>query len=109
MLVEVEVWDLEKDKVLYYLHSPSLVNTVSLGSLGHLLVTSGSDGLLRLYDLRRVANEDEDSIQYYRSHGGYFVNSSPFVEKPNTRYTVLWGFSDTTTVWDTVTETKVEC
>ena len=102
----VIVWDLEKKKVLYTLRHPTLVKTVSLGSLGHLLVTAGSDYLLRLYDLRRLENEDEGSIEYSRD---YFVTPSPFVEKPNTRYTVMESFADNITVWDTVTGAKVEC
>ena len=103
----VEVWDLEKDKVLYNLHHPRMVKTVSLGSSGHLLVTSATDHLLRLYDLRRVANEDDDSIQNYTSD--YFVAPSSFVEKPNTLCTVLHHSSRELTVWDNVTGTKVEC
>ena len=107
MFQHVEVWDLREDKVLYNLHHPSSLETVSLGSLGHLLVTSGSDCLLRLYDLCRVVNEDEGSIQNYTS--GYFVAPSSFVEKPNTRYTVFHHSSCDITVWDNDTGTKVEC
>ena len=77
-----------KDKELYNLHHPCPPNTVSLGSLGHLLVTSGSDCLIRLYDLRRVGNEDGGSVQNYNRIIDYFVTPSPFVEKPTTRYTV---------------------
>ena len=109
MYQHVAVYDLEKDKVLYNLYHPSPLNTVSLGSLGHLLVTAGFDYLIRLYDLRRAANEDGGSVQNWPRTIDYFVAPSSFVEKPNTRYTVLRSFWDYITVWDTVTGTKVEC
>ena len=109
MIQNVEIWDLEEDKVLYNLYHPCELDTVFLGSLGHFLVTSGTDHFLRLYDLRRVANEDKDSIQNYEYISDYFITPSPFVEKPNTRYAVLHSFSNNITVWDTVTGTKVGC
>ena len=80
-----------------------------LGLIGSFLVTSGTDHFLRLYDLRRVANEDKDSIQNYEYISDYFITPSPFVEKPNTRYAVLHSFSNNITAWDTVTGTKVGC
>ena len=105
MLSRVQVWDLEKDKKLYELDHPCHVERASLGSLGHLLVTSGSDKLLTLYDLRRVGNKD--LIKNYDI--GYFVSPSPFLEKPNKRYTVMRSLTDHITVWDNDTGTKVEC
>ena len=102
----VKVWDLEKDKKLYNFYHPCLPKTVSLSSLGHLLVTAGSDCLIRLYDLRRVTNEDGFSVQNFSRTNDYFVAPSPFVEKPNTRYAVLRG--NNITVWDNVTGTKVD-
>ncbi len=109
MYQHVAVWDLDNDKVMYNIYHPSPLNTVSLGSSGRLLVTAGFDYLLRLYDLRRVANEDEGSVQNWPRTIDSFVAPSPLVEKPNTRYTVLRSFWDYVTVWDNETGMKVGC
>ena len=106
MYQHVAVWDLVKDEEVYHIYHPSPLNTISLGSSGRLLVTAGFDHLLRLYDLRRVANEDEGSAQGRRTIDS-FITPSPFMEKPNPRYTVLQSFWDYVTVWDNETGTKV--
>ena len=109
MYQHIEVWDLVKDEVLHNIYHPSPLNKIFVGSSGRLLVTAGFDFLLRLYDLRRVANENRSSVQNWPRTIDFFVALSPFMRKPNTRYTVLRSFWDYITVWDNETGKKVRC
>ena len=102
------VWDLVNDEVLYNIPHPNALKAIFLGSCGRLLVTAGYDYLLRLYDLHRIRNEDRDSAQSL-CPTFEFVATSPFMEKPNTRYIVLQNVSGTVNVWDNETGEKVRC
>ena len=101
------VWDLVNDEVLYNISHPNALYAIFLSSCGRLLVTAGFDYLLRLYDLRRIRNEDRDSVQSL-CPTFEFVATSPFIEKPNTRYIVLQWFHYID-VWDNETGEKVRC
>ena len=107
MYQHIAVWDLVDDEVLYNIYHPSPLNKIFLGSRGRLLVTAGFDFLLRLYDLRRVENDDGDSDQNFARTIDSFAAISPFIVKPNTRYTVLQSFWDYVSVWDNETGKKV--
>ena len=107
MYQHVAVWDLVEDQEVYNIYHPSPLNTVSLGSCGRLLVTAGFDYLIRVYDLRRIVDEDEDSAQNTSRTIDSIVTPSPLLEKPNPRYTVLQSFWDYITVWDNETGKKV--
>lgn len=107
MYQHIAVWDLVKDEVLYNIYHPCPLNKIFLGSSGRLLVTAGFDYLLRLYDLRRITKENGGSVQSWPRTIDFFVALSPFIEKPNTRYTVLQSLWNYVTVWDNETGEKV--
>lgn len=103
MYQHVAVWDLVDDEQLYHIYHPSPLNRVSLGADGRLLITAGFDYLIRVYDLRRVVN-----VVPARRTIDSFVEPSPFVDKPNTRYTIMQSFWDYVTVWDNQSGEKVK-
>jgi serine-threonine kinase receptor-associated protein len=55
----VRVWDAITGKVLWIFPHQHIVKTCAFSSDSHLLATGGHEGLVRVYDLRRLVNPEE--------------------------------------------------